>query len=226
MYRGRLTLMWLQTLAPQVRLFPTWTLPFHPFPSLSTSSACRRNINKKSYNLSILRFQGQFLAAYPIAASVRDLAESTKLWFSHRHGRAWLSSQRHRHSIPRSPGRGLHSEVEELLGCSQRCTRRDQTSLHLTEEIETLSLVLSEFESSEQAGLDIRQDSTSRCLKFCQRAANILYGVVQDTEAEIKKRRSVGSVKAVLRKDAIQKIRERLMTAQSMLMLSNQVYLV
>jgi len=86
--------------------------------------------------------------------------------------------------------------------------------------------VLSEFESSEQAGLDIRQDSTSRCLKFCQRAANILYGVVQDTEAEIKKRRSVGSVKAVLRKDAIQKIRERLMTAQSMLMLSNQVYLV
>jgi hypothetical protein len=38
---------------------------------------------------------------------------------------------------------------------------------HLTKEIETLSLVLSDFESSEQAGLDIKQDSTSRCLKFC-----------------------------------------------------------
>ena len=50
--------------------------------------------------------------------------------------------------------------------------------------------------------------------------------MVQDAEAEIKKRRRVGSVKAVLRRDAIEKIRKRLINAQSMLMLSNQVYLV
>jgi hypothetical protein len=93
---------------------------------------------------------------------------------------------------------------------------------HLIEEIETLSLVLSEIET----GLDFGQESTARCLLFCQKAAKILSDVVTDFEAEIKKRRRIGCVKAVLRRDAIEKLRERLMTAQSMLMLSNQVYLV
>ena len=97
---------------------------------------------------------------------------------------------------------------------------------HLIEEIETLSLVLSESESSEQPGLQVRPDSTSRCLQFCQKATSILSGLVKDVEVEIQKRGVIGSVKAVLKRDAIEKLRERLMTAQSMLMLSNQLYLV
>ncbi len=40
------------------------------------------------------------------------------------------------------------------------------------------------------------------------------------------KRKRVGSVKAVLKKGEIEKLRERLMTTQSMLMLANNMYLV
>jgi len=97
---------------------------------------------------------------------------------------------------------------------------------HLIEEIETLSLVLSESESSEQPGLQVRPDSTSRCLQFCQKATSILRSVVKDVEAEIERRGRFGRVKAVLKRDAIEKLRGRLMTAQSMLLLSNQMYLV
>jgi cell division protein FtsX len=50
--------------------------------------------------------------------------------------------------------------------------------------------------------------------------------VVKEVEANIKRRKRVGSVKAVLKRDAIEKLKERLMTAQSMLMLSNNMYLV
>ena len=97
---------------------------------------------------------------------------------------------------------------------------------HLIEEIEMLSLVLSEFETSDKTGPDFGQESTSRRLQFCQTAASILKCGTKEVEAEIKKRKKVGGVKAVLKGDAVEKLRERLMTVQSMLMLSNQIYLV
>jgi hypothetical protein len=97
---------------------------------------------------------------------------------------------------------------------------------HLIEEIETLSSVLSDFETSEQPELNLGHESTSRCLQFCKKAVGILDSVVMEVEANIKRRRALGSVKAVLRRDAIEKLKERLMSAQSMLMLSNNMYLV
>jgi hypothetical protein len=97
---------------------------------------------------------------------------------------------------------------------------------HLIEEIETLSIVLSDFETSQQPELNLGHEPTSRCLQFCKKAVGILDSVVKDVEANIRRRKRVGSVKAVLKRDVIEKLRERLMTAQSMLMLSNNMYLV
>lgn len=96
----------------------------------------------------------------------------------------------------------------------------------MIEEIETLSIVLSDFETSEQLELNLGGESTSRCLQFCKKAIRILDAVVKEVEAKIQKRKGVGSIKAVLKGDAIEKLRERLMTAQSMLVLSNNIYLV
>jgi hypothetical protein len=93
---------------------------------------------------------------------------------------------------------------------------------NLIEEIETLSLVLSGFEGGENP----EHGATSRCFQFCKRAVGILDGVVKAVESEIAKRKRVGSVKAVLKKGEIEKLRQRLATAQSMLMLSNNIYLV
>ena len=54
----------------------------------------------------------------------------------------------------------------------------------------------------------------------------MLNGAVKDVEAEIKRGKKVGCVKAVLRRGAIERLRGRLVTAQSMLMLANNLYLV
>jgi hypothetical protein len=86
--------------------------------------------------------------------------------------------------------------------------------------------VLSDFETSQQPELNLGHESTSRCLQFCKKAVGILDSVVKDVEANIKRRKTLGSVKAVLKRDAIEKLKERLMSAQSMLMLSNNMYLV
>jgi hypothetical protein len=97
---------------------------------------------------------------------------------------------------------------------------------YLLEEIETLSFVLSDFEANDEPELNQGHEATPKCFQFCKKAVGILEGVIKEVEAEIKKRRRVGSVKAVLRRDVIEKLRERLMRAQSMLMLSNSLYLV
>ncbi|KAH8776208.1 hypothetical protein BGZ57DRAFT_854509 [Hyaloscypha finlandica] len=99
---------------------------------------------------------------------------------------------------------------------------------HLIDEIETLSLVLSGFETNESSEPEpmIGHEATSRYFQFCKKAVGILEAVAKQVEAEIKKRRRAGSMKAVLKKSEIEKLRERLMTAQSMLMLSNNLCLL
>ncbi|KAH8769265.1 hypothetical protein BGZ57DRAFT_826094 [Hyaloscypha finlandica] len=97
---------------------------------------------------------------------------------------------------------------------------------HLIEEIETLSLVLSDFKTSEQPEFAPGNEASSRCFQFCKKAVENLNAAVKEVEVHIKKRKRVGSVKAVLRRDVIEKLRDRLTTAQSMFMLSNNLYLV
>jgi hypothetical protein len=97
---------------------------------------------------------------------------------------------------------------------------------YLLEEIETLSFALSDFEANDEPKLNIGQEATFKCFQFCKKAIGVLDSVIKEVEVEIKKRRRVGSVKAVLRRDVIEKWRERLTRAQSMLMLSNSLYLV
>jgi hypothetical protein len=54
----------------------------------------------------------------------------------------------------------------------------------------------------------------------------ILNAVLMEVEGGIAKRKKMGSVKAVLKRDVIEKMRERLVSAQGLLMLSNQIYLL
>ncbi|TVY41704.1 hypothetical protein LOCC1_G005526 [Lachnellula occidentalis] len=96
----------------------------------------------------------------------------------------------------------------------------------LMEEIETLGLVLSGVESS-KAHDDpphLEPAFASRCLELCRTGAGILEAVVKEAGEEIRKRRRVGGMKAVLKKGTIERLKERLRSAQLMLMLSNQAY--
>lgn len=112
--------------------------------------------------------------------------------------------------------------VMRLKGFCEAVKDAPEEIKHLIEEIETINLVLSDFEDSESP----EHEATSKCFRFCKKALGILDGVVKKVEAEIKKRKRVGSIKAVLKKVEVEKLRERLMTAQSMLMLSNNMYLL
>lgn len=98
---------------------------------------------------------------------------------------------------------------------------------YLIEEIETLSLVLSEIRANGDDDDKTRVSSVSlkMCLDLCQRGAEILGTVVREAEQEIVKKRRIGSLKMVLKKGLVDKLRDRLKTVQLMLMLSNQTYL-
>ncbi|TVY32214.1 hypothetical protein LSUB1_G008307 [Lachnellula subtilissima] len=96
----------------------------------------------------------------------------------------------------------------------------------LMEEIETLGFVLSGVESSKAHSdpLHLEPAFANRCLESCRKGASILEAVVKEADEEIRKRRKVGGVKAVLKKGTIERLKERLRSAQLMLMLSNQAY--
>ena len=72
--------------------------------------------------------------------------------------------------------------------------------------------------------LDIQSGSASRSLDLCVRGATILGALADDLRNEIDKERKWGSVKATLRKGAIEAIRQKLGRAQLLLVLSNQMY--
>jgi hypothetical protein len=97
---------------------------------------------------------------------------------------------------------------------------------YLVEEIETLSIVLSEIGASgnEEEMAQIGAASLKKCLDLCRRGAEVLCTVVRQAEQEIAKTKRIGSVKMVLKKGLLDMLRDRLKTVQFMLMLSNQTY--
>ena len=98
---------------------------------------------------------------------------------------------------------------------------------YLIEEIETLSLVLSEIDANanEDDMVQIGSAASRKCLDLCRRGAAVLGTVVGQAEQEIAKKRRIGSVKMVLKKGLVDTLKDRLKTVQLMLMLSHQTYL-
>jgi len=101
---------------------------------------------------------------------------------------------------------------------------------YLIDEIETLSLVLSEIaDSDDNEGSDmtpiISDCAAAKCIEMCRKGADILSGVVKELDVEMTKRKRVGGFKTVLKKGTISRLRERLKSAQIMLMISHQTYL-
>ncbi len=97
---------------------------------------------------------------------------------------------------------------------------------YILKEIEALSLVLSDLARNDDNGElpQIAPTSSMKCMELCRDGTNLLLGVVSDLDTEIGKKRRIGSVKAVLKKGTVERLRERLRSAQMMLMLSNQIY--
>jgi hypothetical protein len=97
---------------------------------------------------------------------------------------------------------------------------------YLIDEIETLSLILSDIGNSEQQGdlHPIGKESAKKSLEFCQKGAAILEGVVKELDEKIANGKRIGGFKAALKKNVTEKLRDRLRSAQFMLMLSNQTY--
>jgi hypothetical protein len=97
---------------------------------------------------------------------------------------------------------------------------------YLINEIETLSLILSDIGKSEKQG-DlplVGLESAKKCLELCEKGSGILEAVVKELDEKIGKGKRIGGFKAALKKGMIERLRDRLRSAQFMLMLSNQTY--
>jgi hypothetical protein len=81
---------------------------------------------------------------------------------------------------------------------------------YLIKDIEILSLILSGFETSKNPGSDPGYKAILRYFQIYKKIVEILNRVVKEFEAEIIKRKRIRSIKAVLKRNAIKKLRERL----------------
>lgn len=90
---------------------------------------------------------------------------------------------------------------------------------YMIEKLESLSLVFEDLQIDEGPHSSA---SMTKCLHLCRRSADKLRTIVKDLEDEIDRRRLLGGVKSVLRKNTLEKLKDRLEDAQNMLMLSNQ----
>jgi hypothetical protein len=95
---------------------------------------------------------------------------------------------------------------------------------HLIEEIEILGLVLTDINRLNLSDKEDNTRSLHRCISLCRKGADILNTTVRELDAQIGRRRRVGALKAVLKKPLIDRLRDRLRSAQFMLMLSHQAY--
>jgi len=122
----------------------------------------------------------------------------------------------------------LGDSIIRLKGFWDAVKEAPEEIKHLIQEIEILSSVFSGFETTDpdHPEPEIEDEARSKCVQFCRKAVNILNDVVKEVEVEIRKRRMLGSVKAALKKAEITRLSERLRTAQTMLMLCSQSYLV
>lgn len=96
----------------------------------------------------------------------------------------------------------------------------------LIEELETLSAILSEIDAQNRAHQipAIDHASAAKSLQLCQKGTDVILTLAKELDSEIGKRKNLGKIKTVLKKDFITKHRERLNNAKTMLMLSYQVY--
>lgn len=93
----------------------------------------------------------------------------------------------------------------------------------LLHEIEVLNIVFSEIREPD-AECEIAPASVARSLELCRRGVNLMSGVVTELDKEVGRRRGVGAVKAVLKMGTVRKFTEGLRSAQSLLVISNQIY--
>ncbi|KAA8571835.1 hypothetical protein EYC84_001800 [Monilinia fructicola] len=90
--------------------------------------------------------------------------------------------------------------------------------------LETLSSVLSDIHTENPDLPPIPSVTATKCLNLCQRGVDMLSMTVKDLNGAISKGRRIGGAKVVLRKDTLEKFRNRLRDAQYMLILARQTY--
>ncbi len=66
--------------------------------------------------------------------------------------------------------------------------------------------------------------AAARCLELYKRGAGTLRKLVEDLESEIGKRKKWGGVKASLKRNTVERLGERLRSAQTMMLLAQQTY--
>ena len=96
---------------------------------------------------------------------------------------------------------------------------------YLIEEIDTLGTLLSEFDADIPNGeSELDSSSMRKCWEHCSRGLGILEAIVRELDMDIGRRRRIGSLKAALKTGSIKRLKDRLKSAQIMLLMAHQIY--
>lgn len=98
--------------------------------------------------------------------------------------------------------------------------------LYMIEDIQTVSVVLADIDTvcPPQDSESMISKHRQKCIAHCLRVANMLDGVVTEMQDQMRKRKFRGSVKTVLKEPALKRLRERLESAKTLLIMSNQIF--
>jgi hypothetical protein len=100
---------------------------------------------------------------------------------------------------------------------------------YMIEEMEVLGLVMSDVEraiksNTPSAECTVDAIASARCLGLCKRGAEGLEKIVSDLAQELEKGGKRAGFKSALKKNTIDRLRERLRNVQSLMVLSQQTY--
>ena len=98
----------------------------------------------------------------------------------------------------------------------------------IIEELELFRDVASDIEtdlnSHNTVALAVDTRTDKKCLDFCKKGADVLDNICKELAKELEKGKVRGGFKTALRKETIDRLRERLRNAQSLLLLSQQIF--
>jgi hypothetical protein len=119
----------------------------------------------------------------------------------------------------------IGSSILQLKQLWERVKNAGKDIEHLMEEVEHLGLVLQNVEQTVDGITDpLLREAPEKCLCLCRQALSLLSREVTDLGDVVSRRRWIGGARAPLRARRVGQLKDRLRTAQSLLMFSYQIY--
>jgi hypothetical protein len=122
-----------------------------------------------------------------------------------------------------SLGIQIGQSILKLKEFVEKVKEAPETIQYLIAELEILNSILRELKKSDEEAKELGVDSLAlrQCQDLCCRGSSELKDVLEEVQRKIGSRPTIGSLKAVLKMSSVEKLRDRVREARSLLMFAH-----